>query len=108
MPPPAPEAPASRYGAWKWVTAGGAAAAVAGGVALIAINGSLTDCPPVGTCKSKYDTVLPGLALAGAGLALGGLAVYFIVNDKANDRSAPSAAIIPLPGGAAALVRGRF
>lgn len=103
-PPPPPEAPASRYGAWKWVAAGGAAAAVAGGVALIAINGSLTDCPPVGICRSKYDTILPGLALAGAGLALGGLAVYFFVNDK----SATAAAVIPLPGGAAAVVQGRF
>jgi hypothetical protein len=102
-PPPVPEAPAGRYGAWKWVTAGGAAAAMAGGVALIAINGSLTDCPAVGICKSKYDTLLPGLALVGAGLALGGLAVYFILDDKP-----AAAALVPLPGGAGAVVRGRF
>jgi hypothetical protein len=103
--PPADRASPSRFGAWKWVTVGGGVAALAGGVALIAINGTLTDCPGDGTnCPSKYQTIAPGVVLVGAGLALGGLAVYMFMNDA----QAPAAALVPLPGGAAAVVRGRF
>jgi len=102
---PVDQTPHSRFGAWKWVAVGGGAAALAGGVALIAINGRLTDCPDDGTaCHSQYQTIAPGVVLAGAGLALGGLAVYMFMNDA----QAPAAAVVPLPGGAAAVVRGRF
>lgn len=66
---------------WKWVAAGGAAAAVAGGVALVAIDGKGVDCAPGATCKSVYSTQGAGLALLAAGAAAGALAVWLFMRD---------------------------
>jgi len=66
---------------WKWVAAGGAAAAVVGGVALLAIDGKGADCAPGATCKSVYSTEGAGLALVGVGAAAGALAAWLFLRD---------------------------
>lgn len=85
VPPPAAPRPVeteSRYGAWKWAAAGGAVALVAGGVALLALDGGGTDCGAGMPCKRLYDTKAAGIAALLGGAALGGLSAYLFLNDR--------------------------
>jgi len=81
-PAPRPVETASRFGAWKWAAAGGAVALVAGGVALLALDGGTTDCSAGTPCKSLYDTKTAGIAALVGGAALGGLSAYLFLNDR--------------------------
>jgi hypothetical protein len=74
--------PTRRYGTWKWVAAGGAGAAVVGGVTLLAIDGHGVDCAPGATCRSVYSTRDAGIALVAAGAALGALAAWLFLSDR--------------------------
>lgn len=100
-PPAAPPPRASRFGAWKWAAAGGAVAALAAGVALVALDGKGTDCSAGRPCKSEYTTLAPGLVAGGVGVGLGALAAWMFLSD------AP-VVVAPERGGVAVVVRGRF
>ena len=83
--PPTPATPVetpSRFGAWKWAAAGGAVALVAGGVALLAIDGNGTNCSAGMACRNVYDTRTAGIAALLGGAALGGLSTYLFLNDR--------------------------
>lgn len=95
---PAPGAE-SRHGAWKWVTGGAAVAALVGGVWLITIDGDGTNCPGDGRpCRDLYDTLVGGVILTGAGVALGGLTIYLFANDRPR-ATEPRLTLVPSPTG---------
>lgn len=101
-PPPARLVDQSRYGVWKWAAAGGAVAFLAGGVALVAMDGSGTDCAPSTTCMNRYATKGLGIGALVTGAALGGVATYLFMNDRVET----SVAVVP--GGARLSARIRF
>jgi hypothetical protein len=94
---PVGELPASapRWGGWRFVTAGAAAAGIATGVVLIALDGTCPETPPAGQqCNNLYATATPGYVALGVGAGFAALAIYLF----ATHRAAPVAA--PAPGGA--------
>lgn len=101
-----PPLPASRrFGPWKWAASAGALGGIAGGVALIAIDGDETNCPDRdGPCKDLYDTLLGGVLVTGLGAALGAAAVYMFLHDD----PAPRPVLVSTPHGLQAHVGWRF
>jgi hypothetical protein len=83
--------PPGRFGPWKWAAAGGAAAALAGGIALLALDGDGVDCAPGAACRSLYSTKGPGVALVIAGAALGTAATWMFLNDRVEAQVGPTA-----------------
>jgi hypothetical protein len=65
------------------------------GGALLWIDGDCVDAP---ACTRFRDTKAPGLAAAGAGLVLGGVAAWLFVKDHQERRRA-GVAVAPRPGG---------
>jgi PEGA domain len=95
------------YRVWKWTAAGGAFAAVASGIWLIAIDGDATGCPPgPGQCPDYYDTMLGGVTLTLTGVALGGLATWLFLEDHPREASAVAAQ--PVAGGGMLYFRRTF
>jgi hypothetical protein len=90
--PVAPEpAEGSRFGAWKWAAAGGAVAALAGGIVLVALDGRGTECDPGATCRSLYSTQGAGIGLLAVGAALGAGAAWMFVTDRVEAHVGPTA-----------------
>jgi PEGA domain len=81
----------SRYGGWKWAAAGGSVAFIATGIALLAVDGSTTDCATGTPCKSVYATKGLGVTALIAGAALGGVATYLFFHDRVETTVAASA-----------------
>ncbi len=94
-----PLSSAYRYTAW-----GLGAVGVGVGVYLIAINGSGTCGEDV--CAQNYETLVPGIGVTAAGVALGGLGFYFW--SKEADKSDTKLSILPTEGGMSAALSGRF
>jgi hypothetical protein len=89
------------YKRLKWVTAGGAAAALITGLVLVSLDGdgtcSLQD--PQTECPEEYDTMTGGVLTLIAGVGLGGASGYMFWHDgKAAERS--GAALTPTRDGA--------
>lgn len=104
--PPESDAPID-YGIWKWVSAGGAIAAITTGVVLIAIDGGGTCTPDEGQrqCPKLRDTQTAGILTIGAGVGLGALSGWMFYKDS--ERRA-AAAIAPQGDGAVATVTIQF
>jgi hypothetical protein len=99
---------ARRFGAWKWVAAGGAIATIATGAWLISFDGHGTDCPPgPGQCPYYYETTSGGVALSIGGVVLGGLATWMFFHDRPKD-GATQVGFGPLQKGAGLWVTGEF
>jgi PEGA domain-containing protein len=98
-----------RWGAWKWVAAGGAAALLATGIVVWTKDGDLVDCLPGAPCRNVVQSQAVGIVLTAAGVGLGALAGYLFVTDR-RPRAEPAtrAGLVPAPGGAAFWVRVRF
>jgi hypothetical protein len=95
------------YRIWKWAATGGAVAAVASGIWLIAIDGDQTGCPPgPGQCPDFYSTMAGGVTLTLTGVALGGLATWMFLSDHPRESSAVAAQ--PVAGGAVLYFRKTF
>jgi len=76
------------YGTWKWVAAGGAAVALVSGLYLLATDGNGIDCPPgPGQCPEHYENTAGGVGLTVAGAALGGVATWMFLQDRARPES---------------------
>ena len=78
------------YNPWKWLAAGGAAAGVATGAALVAAHGTPTCEPelPQAQCPRERNTRVPGLIGLGVGAALGGVSGWMFYRDATSGRSA--------------------
>ncbi len=70
------------FRAWKWVAAGGAVAAVATGVALLAMNGDGTCADEGAECPMVYDTKAVGILGLSLGLLSGGASAWMFVQDR--------------------------
>lgn len=81
--PPIPERP---FRTWKWVTGGGAAAALIAGIALIAIDGDGTCSGDNRECPERYDTAVPGILGVGLGLGLAGTSGWMFLRDRADSQ----------------------
>jgi len=93
---------------WKWVALGGGVAAVAAGATLIAIHerGLMEDGS---RNPSARNTRTAGIVSAAAGGLLIGAGVVMLVLDRPGAGSPErSAAVVPVDGGAAFVVAGRF
>jgi hypothetical protein len=90
----------TRFGVWKWVAAGTAAATIVTGAYLLAIDGNCVDSAPSGsTCKDLYDTSALGIGFTAVGVGVAGLAVWMFLSDRTSTEPSTTA-IIPLRGGA--------
>lgn len=94
-----PEEPAGRFGAWKWVTAGGSLVLIAGGVTAVAIDSRKT-CDDA-TCPEQYRTLLGGAITIAVGVGLGAVSGTMFWDD-AQARNRPSLSVAPTRGGAVA------
>ena len=99
-----------RFGVWKWVALGTGAAAIAGGVVLLAL-----DEPEVkdGTRRpERYETTAAGYATGAVGVALVVTGGVMWALDRRGERRAAArdvtAVAAPVPGGAVVGVGGRF
>ncbi len=93
---------------WRWSSWGVGLVGVAAGAYLISIDGDGT-CdlqPGQMLCPDSFDTLLPGVASAGAGVALGALGFYFW--SKEGSEPDTSLSLTPSQGGFSASLRGRF
>lgn len=93
---------ARRFGWLAYGVAGAGAAAVVGGVALLAMDGDGT-CDQA-SCPRVYETSAFGWGATAVGAAALGVAGWMIWHDQRGGR----AAVVPTDGGAAAIVGGRF
>lgn len=100
---PRPAAPtrAPRWAGWKWLATGGAAVGLGAGIGLVALDGSCSSDPPSGqVCRDVYETRTLGLAVGGAGLALGAVATWLWLTDHPKAAAAASALrLTPAAGG---------
>jgi hypothetical protein len=101
------------YRTWKWVAAGGSAAAVVTGAYLIAIDGDGTCTLEMDQrqCPREYGTLAGGLLTVAVGAGLGATSVYLFLRDRDHgrvDERSPAAAIVPTRGGAMASFGLRF
>lgn len=96
-----------RFGAWKWVTAGVAAAGIATGIALVALDGRPTCNGDGRVCRDLRDTALSGWITLGVGVAAGVATGWMFYRDSQTDRSA-TLSVVPNARGAAAMVDIRF
>jgi len=87
-PPPRPGRP---FRTWKWVTAGGAGAALVGGMVLIAVDGSETCSkqPAQLECPRRLDTLAGGLVGVGVGVVAGAASAWMFVRDRRDLRAEP-------------------
>ncbi len=78
-----------RFGTWKWVTAGGAVAGVATGVALLALDGRQNCELSAGQeqCPQVVDGRTPGFVSVGLGAILGTASGWMFYRDASRDRS---------------------
>jgi hypothetical protein len=91
----------ARFGVWKWVAAGTAAATIVTGAYLITIHGDCVDSAPEGaTCKDLYDTSALGIGFTAVGVGAVGLAVWMFLSDRPPE-DPPATAVLPVRGGAA-------
>lgn len=91
---------------WKWVTAGGAAAALITGVALVALDGA-DACDKTGAqkqCPEVWDTGTAGWLGVAAGVGLGGASTWMFLRDRRDQRRA-DVAVAPTNGGAVGWLR---
>ena len=92
-----------RFGGLTYGAAGVGAAAVIGGVALLALDGDGTCGQP--SCPQVYETTAAGFGLAAVGVAALGAAGWMWWHDR---QAGAAAAVVPTDGGVAAVVAGRF
>ncbi len=79
----APDQEERPFRTWKWVAAGGAAAAVLTGVALLLADGSGTcDAGDGAQCPEVYDTRAAGLVGVSLGILGGGASAWMFVADR--------------------------
>jgi tetratricopeptide (TPR) repeat protein len=105
---------------WKWVTLGGAVAALGGGAGLLAQHFiAVGKTPPAGQEKDEVKPygLYAGASLAAVGVGLGVTSVILFVKDANRDRrgawqaptdTAPAAWLAPTPGGFALGVSGSW
>jgi hypothetical protein len=96
---------------WKWLALGSGLAAVAGGVTLVALHepARSLDEGDSRNDQPRRNTRTAGIVTASVGAALSGVGVYLFIRDHRDKRAAPeAAAIVPVDGGAALVVSGRF
>jgi hypothetical protein len=102
-PPPDPVARARRLRILGWSLGGVGVAALAAGIALLAVHGQGVDCPssPGAECRSTRNTLAPGVVAAGLGAALattGGILVYRFRAGRAAVAVRTSGAAVALTG----------
>jgi hypothetical protein len=95
--------PPPRFHLLKWVTAGGALAALVTGTVLLAMDGSPSCDVPDVTCPREYATGLPGAIIGVLGLGAAGAAGWMFWSDHREH-----ATVTPVRGGAVATVRLTF
>jgi hypothetical protein len=106
--PDEPERGARPLRTWKWIALAGGAAALGTGVTLIAIHDS-GGRDVDGREAFERNTRPAGIAIASAGAVLTGLGIYLFVRDRRDAREAArGAALVPIEGGGALVVSGRF
>jgi hypothetical protein len=103
-PPPPPRSRPFRT--LKWAGAGATVAALAWGSVWIAVDGKGTCGGPLETCPEVYDTRMPGLVIAGAGVALGAVTTWMFLRDRSSSRT--EIMVAPTSGGAVGSVKLRF
>lgn len=103
-PPPARSTRGPRWGGWKWLATGGAVVGLGAGIGLVALDGSCSSDSPGGqVCRDVYETRTLGLAVGGAGLALGAVATWLWLTDHPTAAAAASALrLAPAAGGVVA------
>jgi hypothetical protein len=101
--------PGRRYRPWKWAAAGGAAAALIGGISLLALDGNGACDRPAGQtqCPELYDTWAAGVLGVLTGLGLGATSGWLFYAD-ARAAAGADVALTPTPGGAFASLELRF
>jgi hypothetical protein len=91
------------YKTWKWVTAGGAGAALVTGIYLLAIDGNVTCSSTTDECPERLNTLAGGLTTTLAGVGLGAASAWMFLRDR-KDAARTRAAILPTRGGAFATI----
>jgi hypothetical protein len=94
--------------AWRWGSWGLGAVGLGVGGYLLAIDGegSCDLQPGQMICPESYDTFAPGIALLGAGAALGGLGFYLWTKEESSTSTRLS--LVPTQEGWSAALSGRF
>ena len=89
------------WGGWKWIAGVGAAGALGTGAVLLALNNECVTPPTMAgrPCTDLRNTLGPGLAVAGAGVALAAVSVYLFVR-KPSEPHGGTAYLAPTSGGA--------
>ena len=95
-----------RFGVVKWIVTGVGAAAVAGGITMIALDEAGEDRSER---QARYfQGTWPGIGVAAGGAALVGLGVYMFIADRGAADETPSVSIMPTRDGVTVGVAGRF
>jgi hypothetical protein len=101
---------ADRHGhwqGWKWAAGGGAVVGVGTGVALLALDGNCSSDAATGkVCPDVYDTKVAGFVALGAGVALGAVATWLWLGDRASEKRSTSFWMAPTNDGLFAVLRG--
>jgi hypothetical protein len=94
--------------AWRWTSwvAGGAAIGVGGYLISIDGDGTCELLPGQVACPDVYETLVPGIATAAGGVALGALGFYLWT--KESDDEKPALSVVPTRGGFAVGLSGSF
>jgi hypothetical protein len=111
---PAPKQPELKFPSnpWPipaWSTAAVAAGSIGVGIFFLVRDGSCADTPPPDTqCRTLNDTLLPGIGLTVAGVAIGGLSAWMFYKAAGWKRAHVPVEVKPTPGGAVVSFTGRF
>jgi hypothetical protein len=97
-----------RWGGWKWIATGGAAAGLGGGIALFVLDGNCATQPPnMQVCRDLYHTKPESYVSLGVGAAFAAVATWLWLSDGGAERSRKTTTlwIAPTHGGAFAGVQ---